>query len=118
MRKKIENMKEAITDALRFKDGITAHKQEKKPTGSVCDSISVKVITFERGSYDRNELESKSDIEKYMIAINDVEHCKIRESNEYAKEMNDFKPMEKFVFTYIVTIPTERLQCTQMSMVW
>jgi len=109
MKKQIENIKEVIIDALNLKNGIITHKQAKKPTGSVCDSISVKVITFEKGSYNRNELESKSDIEKYTIALNDIDHCKIRESNEYTKEVNDFKPMEKFVFTYIVTIPTEQL---------
>ena len=109
MRKQIKNIKEVVIDALNMKNIIITHRQEKKPTGSVCDSISVKVITFEKGSYNRNELENKSDIEKYMIALNDVEHCKIHESNEYTREMNDFKPMEKFVFTYIVTIPTEQL---------
>lgn len=83
--------------------------KEVKPKGNICNGISVKVITFEKGSYNRNELENKSDIEKYMIALNDAEHCKIRESNEYTKELNDFKPMEKFVFTYIVIIPTEQL---------
>lgn len=109
MRKQIKNIKEVVIDALNMKNIIITHRQEKKPRESICDSISVKVITFEKGSYNRNELESKTDIEKYMIALNDVKHCKIHESNEYTKEMNDFKPMEKFVFTYIVTIPTEQL---------
>ena len=68
-----------------------------------------KTVIQSENPYNRNELESKSDIEKYVIALNDIEHCKIRESNEYTKEVNDFKPMEKFVFTYIVTIPTEQL---------
>ena len=108
MKKQIIDITKSLADALKSVNGIIPHKQGKKPTGSICDSISVMVITFEKTAYDRDELDGKSDIEKYAIALGDTEHCKIYGRDEYVRSINDFKPMERFAFTYIVTIPTRR----------
>lgn len=98
-------------DASKSKDEVTTQKREKKPRERISDRFSIKVLTFDKFKYKRNDIEGKTDIEKYKMALADTKNCKIREAHEYTKELNDFRPMERFVFTYIIIL--EKTQITK-----
>lgn len=62
------------------------------------------VLTFHKICYDRQMIESLSEREKYELAISDKRGCCVYTSNEYTDLLNNHKPMETYVFTYIVNI--------------
>ena len=67
--------------------------------------FNIKVLLFDKGHFKRDELDSKSDIEKYELALKmDKICCWVYTADEYTEMLNNFKPVEKYVWTYIVSI--------------
>lgn len=64
----------------------------------------LKVLTFSKKKYEREELEKKNELEKYITAYKDNRYCNIYDAEEYTKRLNDFIPMERYVYTYIVSV--------------
>lgn len=64
----------------------------------------LKVLTFSKEKYEREELEKKNELEKYITAYKDNRYCSIYDAEEYTKRLNDFIPMERYVYTYIVMV--------------
>ena len=52
------------------------------------------VLRFSKKGYERKELES----------LTDKENCQIMSAYDYTKDLNDFKPMERYVYTYIICL--------------
>lgn len=97
-------------------DGIVPQNEEVNRTENNYDPITVKVLTFSKRTYDKKTIESKTDKEKCLIALNDKENCRIMDANEYTRKLNEFRPMETCVYTYIVAFLTSSNGlCTQMS---
>ncbi len=70
--------------------------------------FSIMVLLFDKGHFKRDELDNKSDIEKYELASKMIKvYSWIYTADEYTEMLNNFKPIEKYVWTYIVTIPKE-----------
>ena len=67
----------------------------------------IMVLLFDKGHYKRDDLNAKSDMEKYTIALWDKRRCWLYTADEYTDMLNNFKPIEKYVWTYIVVIPNE-----------
>ena len=65
----------------------------------------VKVITFDKRHYKREDIEKESDYDKYRMAVADKDNCKVYCAWEYTSLLNDAIPMEQFVYTYIVRLP-------------
>lgn len=63
-----------------------------------------KVVLFDRSVYDRSALECLEDSVKYLLACSDTVHCRIYDSDEYTRMLNDFVPKDEFVYTYIVDV--------------
>ena len=64
----------------------------------------LKVLTFSKEKYEREELEKKNELEKYITSYKDNRYCNIYDAEEYTKRLNDFIPMERYVYTYIVSV--------------
>lgn len=62
------------------------------------------VLRFSKKGYERKELESLTDKEKYELACRDKDNCQIMSAYDYTKDLNDFKPMERYVYTYIICV--------------
>lgn len=71
------------------------------------NDLRIYVLNFDKTRYKRCDIDELSDIEKYMIANNDKDQCWIYTAKEYTDNLNCFKPMEKYVWTYIVVLPME-----------
>lgn len=70
--------------------------------------FSIMVLLFDKGHFKRDELDSKSDIEKYELASKmDKVYSWIYTADKYTEMLNNFNPIEKYVWTYIVAIPNE-----------
>lgn len=61
------------------------------------------VLTFDKRYYNRDFLERLTDLEKYKLAAID-NNCSVYSSEQYSNFLNDMKPMERYVFTYIVNV--------------
>lgn len=70
--------------------------------------IIILVLRFDKSHYDKNDLDNMSDIEKYQAASRENSNCWIYTSSEYCDMINSSKPMEKYVWMYIISIPTEK----------
>lgn len=71
--------------------------------------ITILVLRFDKSHYDKNDLDNMSDIEKYQVASKENSNCWIYTASEYCDMINGFKPMEKYVWMYIISIPTEKI---------
>lgn len=115
-REDLEDFHKWLIMVSNLMDGIAPQNEEVNRTEGNYSPITVKVLTFSKRTYDKNKLESKTDKEKYLIALNDKEHCRIMDANEYTRKLNESKPMETCVYTYIVAFLTSpNGLCTQMS---
>jgi len=72
-----------------------------------CEPLKVLVLLFDKGHYKRSELDKMSNVEKYKVALLDKAKCVIYNVDEYVDMINSFKPMERYVWTYIITLPME-----------
>lgn len=63
----------------------------------------IAVVTFDKRYWQRDWLESLNDGEKYRLALIS-KNGSICSAEEYTKSLNDMRPMERCVFTYIVAI--------------
>lgn len=71
------------------------------------DNVTILVLHFDKGHYKRKDLDELSDVEKYKIAYFDNKNCWVYEADEYMEKVNGFEPMEKYVWMYIVAMPTD-----------
>lgn len=62
------------------------------------------ILAFQKNKYNREEIESLDDVLKFNKAAIDSDNCKIMTASEYMKNLNDSKPMDRYVYTYIVEI--------------
>jgi len=69
--------------------------------------FTILILRFDKGHYKKHELDEMSDIEKYKTAVWDKRNCWIYKSDEYTDMVNHMKPMEKYVWMYIIFLPTE-----------
>lgn len=74
------------------------------------NGYKIVVLLFDKGHYRRNDLDDKSDFEKFTLASWDKRHCWQYAADEYTDMLNNFKPVEKYVWTYIVVIPEEEYE--------
>lgn len=92
------------------KDYFRPATEDEIPIENIYEPFKVYVLTFSKRYYDRNSLENLSDIEKYNLANGDRMNCAIYDSTEYTNLLNEYRLMDRYVYTYIVV-------CTQMSIV-
>lgn len=115
-REDLKNFHKWLVMVSNLMDGIAPQNEEVNRTENNYNPITVKVLTFSKRTYDKKTIESKTDKEKYLIALNDKENCRIMDANEYTRKLNEFRPMETCVYTYIVGFFTSpNGLCTQMS---
>ncbi len=101
-REDLEDFHKWLVMVSNLMDGIVPQDELTSHTLNNYNSITVKVLTFCKRTYDKETIESKTDKEKYLIALNDNENCRIMDANEYTKKLNESIPMETYVYTYIV----------------
>lgn len=81
-------------------------KVEIKRNEFVSVPFNTFVLTFNKMYFEKSNLEVLSDIEKYNLAKdNSKEGCCVYTVSEYTEKLNNFVPMDKYVFTYIVNVP-------------
>lgn len=80
-------------------NGELIHDDNKSPTERNC---GVFVLTFDKGHYRKHELDDMSIKELYETAQRDHKKCHIHTAEEYEYLLNSFKPLEKYVWTYII----------------
>lgn len=95
---------EWLKDIARLIDGEDISKDDDEPKESTCED-TIMVLLFDKGHYKKNDIESKTDYEKYKMAVVDKRHCYVHTAEEYCDILNSFKPTETYVWTYIVLIP-------------
>ena len=101
-REDLENFHKWLVFVSNLLDGVVLHTEcEDARDGISNTDIMVKVLTFSKIAYKREDLESKTDEEKYELALSDKENCRIMDAKEYTDMLNEFRPMEKYVYTYI-----------------
>ena len=66
--------------------------------------MDIKVLTFDKRFYQKDELSLFNDKEKYYIATEDKENCSVMDIKEYERLLNDSYPLEKYVYTYFVIV--------------
>lgn len=87
-----------IYDIIHLNDTYEVPNLPKKET-------DIYVVTFDKGHYRKAELEELSDEEKFETARRDKKRCYVHTKYEYEEIINSFKPLEKYVWTYIIRMP-------------
>ena len=105
MKQELRNHHKWLTLISKLMDGEDIGKTEDNSTEDDFEPFKIMVLLFDKGHYKRSEIELKTDKEKYMSAIGDRRHCWVHTAKEYMELLNGFKPIEKYVWTYIVVIP-------------
>ena len=77
--------------------------------------VRIFVLCFSKLKYNRERLEKKTDCEKYLLATIDAKDCFIFNSDEYTMALNEAKPMDTCVYTYIVSIPSTNVLATSIG---
>lgn len=90
-----------IFNLITLNDTYEAGDLPKKET-------DIYVVTLDKGHYKKKDLEEMSDKEKFETALKDNKRCQVYTRYEYEDLINAFKPLEKYVWTYIVRVPCEQ----------
>jgi hypothetical protein len=105
-----EDYKKWLVSVLDILDGKVNEEVAEKPIESISVPFNTFVLTFDKLYFKKSNLEVLSDVEKYNIAKdNSKEGCRVYTASEYTEKLNNFVPMEKYVFTYIVNVPVQHI---------
>lgn len=83
-------------------------RQSLKP-----DDTLTMVLLFDKGHFQHENLELKSDTELYRFACQNIYNTKIYTAKGYEQMMNSFKPKNTYVWTYIVNVNKEIIEETK-----
>lgn len=101
-----EGYKKWLVSVLDLLDGKVNKEVAKKPIECISVPFNTFVLTFNKMYFEKSNLDVLSDVEKYNIAKdNSKECCRVYRISEYTEKLNNFVPMDKCVFTYIVNVP-------------
>lgn len=105
-----EDYKKWLVSVLNLLDGKVDKEVTEKPIERISVPFNTFVLTFNKLYFKKSNLEVLSDVEKYNIAKdNSKEGCRVYTASEYTEKLNNFVPMEKYVFTYIVNVPVQHI---------
>ena len=105
-----EDYKKWLVSVLNLLDGKVDKEVAEKPIERISVPFNTFVLTFNKMYFEKSNLEVLSDIEKYNVAKdNNKECCRVYTTSEYTEKLNNFVPMEKYVFTYIVNVPVQHI---------
>lgn len=101
-----EDYKKWFVSVLDLLDGKVNKEVAEKPIENISVPFNTFVLTFNKMYFEKSNLDVLSDVEKYNIAKdNSKECCRVYTISEYTEKLNNFVPMDKCVFTYIVNVP-------------
>ena len=105
-----EDYKKWLVSVLDLLDGKVNEEVAEKPIESISVPFNTFVLTFDKMYFEKSKLEVLSDVEKYNVAKDDsMGCCRVYTTSEYTEKLNNFVPMDKYVFTYIVNVPVQHI---------
>lgn len=105
MEKNNEPFKGAVS-VKKIANSIVVSNNKIKPTEDIYLPFTTIVARFSKSKYNKCAIDMLSDVDKYKLALADNENCQLYNKDDYSNMRNEHRPMEEFVLTYIINVPT------------